>query len=152
MHLFLQLMLHMSKSVTRCINGEVVSESESDDPEEYLNVRSSQHINDAGKKIILKKRNAIKWQARRFRAKAIAERRFLSRKVSKRVSKIVRDCPNIGETIEAFVKDHSVGADAWCRTGVLTFDGNANLRGSFHYSNTFFTCSGSSSKIIGDSL
>ena len=80
--------------LARCINGEVVSESESDNPEEYLNVKNSQNINDAGKKIILKKRNAIKWRALRFHVKAIAER-FLSRKVSKRVSKIVRDCPNI---------------------------------------------------------
>ena len=54
----------------------MVSESESDDPEEYLNVKNNQNINDAGKKIILKKRNAIKRRAQRFRAKAIAERRF----------------------------------------------------------------------------
>ena len=89
----------------------MVSELESDDPEEYLNVKNSQNIDDAGKKIILKKWNAIKRQAQRFRAKAIAERRFLSCKVSKRVNKIVRDCPNnIGETIEALVKDQ-----CWCR-------------------------------------
>ena len=52
----------------------------------------------------------------------------MSRKVSKRTSKILRDCPNIGQAIESFVQDHSVGADAWRRTGVLTFDGNANLK------------------------
>ena len=119
--------------LARCINGEVVSESESEDPEEYLNLRNAQNINNAGKKIIMKKRGAIKWRARKFCAKAIAERRFLKRKVSKRVSKIVRDCANIGETIETFVKDHSVGADAWQRTGVLTFDGNANLKDKVTY-------------------
>ena len=29
--------------------------------------------------------------------------------------------------IEKFVSDHNVGADAWRRTGVLTFDGNSRL-------------------------
>ena len=58
----------------------------------------------------------------------------MSRKVSKRTSKIVKDCLKIGATIEAFVEDHSVGADAWRRTGVLTFDGNANLKNKVTYS------------------
>ena len=53
--------------------------------------------------------------------------------MSKRTSKILRDCPNIGQTIESFVEDHSVGADAWRRTGVLTFDGNANLKDKVTY-------------------
>lgn len=48
--------------------------------------------------------------------------------MSPRTSKILQDCPCIGEVIEDFVKDHNVGADAWRRTGVLTFDGNANLK------------------------
>ena len=55
--------------------------------------------------------------------------------MSNRVSKIIRDCPNIhvGEMIETFVKEHSVGTDAWQRTGVLTFDGNANLKDKVTY-------------------
>ena len=32
--------------------------------------------------------------------------------------------PNIGRDIEEFVRSRKVGADAWRRTGVLTFDGN----------------------------
>lgn len=80
-----------------------------------------------------KKRAAIKRRAVRLRAKTVAERRFLSHKLSSRTSKILNDCPNIGETIESFVQDHSVGADAWRRTGVLTFDGNANLKVKFTY-------------------
>lgn len=89
---------------------------------------------EARKKLVLKKRVAIRRRAKRLRAKAIAERRYLSRKVSKRTSEIVKDCPNIGATIEAFVEDHSVGADAWHRTGVLTFDSNANLKNKVTYS------------------
>ena len=42
--------------------------------------------------------------------KTLAERCFLSRKVSKRVSSILRDCPDIGEQIETFVKDCNVRA------------------------------------------
>ena len=57
----------------------------------------------------------------------MAEKRLLSRKVSKRVSSILRDCPDIGEHIETFVKDCNIGADSWRRTGILTFDGNTKL-------------------------
>ncbi len=35
--------------------------------------------------------------------------------------------------MEKFVEDHNVGADAWRRTGVLTFDGNANLKSKVTY-------------------
>lgn len=36
---------------------------------------------------------------------------------------ILTTCPDIGEQIEC-----NVGADAWRRTGVLTFDGNIKLK------------------------
>ena len=32
---------------------------------------------------------------------------------------------NVGKDIEGFVRSRKVGADAWRRTGALTFDGNA---------------------------
>ena len=48
-------------------------------------------------------------------------------------SKIIKDCPNIGNVIEKFLKEHNVGADAWRRTGMLTFDGNANLQDKVTY-------------------
>lgn len=57
----------------------------------------------------------------------------MSRKVSKRTSKIMQDCPTIGAEIESFVQDHNVGADAWHRTGVLTFDGNSKLGNKVTY-------------------
>ena len=47
--------------------------------------------------------------------------------MSNRTSKLLQDCPNIGAVIESFVQDNNVGADAWRRTGVLTFDGNTKL-------------------------
>lgn len=54
-----------------------------------------------------------------------AEQRLLKRKVPKAVSKVVQKSPNIGRDIEEFLRLRKVGADAWRRTGVLTFDGNA---------------------------
>lgn len=39
----------------------------------------------------------------------------------------MKDCPGIGKTIEEFVKDSGVGADAWRHTGILTFDGNRKV-------------------------
>ena len=119
--------------MARYINGEIVSESESDNPEEYIGVTNV--IGEAKTSLIVKKRAAIKRRARRMYTKTVTEKRFLSRKLSKRTSKIIRDCPNIGETIESFVEDHNVGADAWRRTGILTFDGNANLKVKVTYKN-----------------
>lgn len=48
---------------------------------------------------------------------------ILKRKVSKKVSRIVQQFPNIGKDIEQFVQSRRVGADAWRRTGVYTFCG-----------------------------
>ena len=49
------------------------------------------------------------------------------RMVSKRANRILQKFPDIGETIEKFVEECQVGADAWRRTGILTFDGNTKL-------------------------
>ena len=35
--------------------------------------------------------------------------------------------------MEAFVSEPSIGADAWCRTGVLTFDGNRRIKEKVTY-------------------
>jgi len=94
--------------MARSINGEIVSESESEDPEQYVGVKSV--TSEAGKTLVQKKRIAIKrWG--RLHPKAPAERR-LSWKVSKRTSKTLQDCPNIGKSIESFIQDHSMGVDA----------------------------------------
>ena len=100
-------------------NGDIVSESEQDDPDDYLKQDS--------KLALMKKIKYIRQKAQRDKAKAIAQRRFLMRKRSKKVSKILRDFPDIGKEIEQYVEQRSVGADAWRRTGVLTFDGNKRV-------------------------
>ena len=63
----------------------------------------------------------------------MVERRFLSRKVSKAVRGVLLECPNIGKDIETFVSERNVGADAWRRTGVLTFDGNRKIKEKVTY-------------------
>lgn len=82
-----------------------------------------QLLDETGKKAIEMKALSIHRKARAKANKIIAEKRLLKRKMGKRCSKILTEFPDIGQKMEAFVKDCSVGADAWRRTGVLTFDG-----------------------------
>ena len=63
--------------IARAVNGEVVSESESDSPEAYVGV--SDPLSTGGRQLIAKKRKMIKRRARRRRQKAIADQRFLAR-------------------------------------------------------------------------
>ena len=100
----------------RIINGEIVSDSDSE---------AKATVGQSVKDKVRAKRISLKRHAKRLATKLVAEGRFLQRK---RASKIIGDCPNIGSVIEEYVKDHNVGADAWRRTGILTFDGNANLK------------------------
>ena len=116
--------------VANAINGDVVTDSESDDPDSYIGLDPKTEL---GKMVIVKKRAAIKRRARKLRAKMIAEKHFLCNKTSKRVSKILQQCPDIGKVIETYVQDRNVGADAWRRTGVLTFDGNVHLKEKVTY-------------------
>ena len=99
-------------------NDAWVSESDSDtvDPDSVVTADLNEQV-----KI---QRQKIKRKEKRQLARLKAERRLLKRKVPKRVSQIVNKFPNIGKDIEEFVRSNKVGADAWRRTGVLTFDGN----------------------------
>lgn len=82
---------------------------------------------EAQSAIIQKIRN-LGLGAKRKAAKKIAEERFLRRRRGKNVSKILKECPDIGQTIENYVKSAGAGADSWRRTGVLTFDGNRKVQ------------------------
>ena len=118
--------MYEQDQIARIVNGEIVSESESDDPEKYVGLLNP--FSESAKSLVVKRRQQIRRRARRQKAKAVAERRFLSRKISKKGSRILKECPDVGKTIEAYVQDRNVGADAWRRTGVLTFDGNVKLK------------------------
>ena len=114
-----------AERTARVLNGCVVTESESDDPQ--LFARLHDPLSDSGRLIISKRQKAIRRRTRRLRAKVLAEQRFLSKKNTVSCSKILTECEGIGKVIEEFVSDHYVGADSWRRTGVLTFDGNKRL-------------------------
>ena len=107
------------------LSGETVSDSESDDADDYVGLATV--VSPHAKKLIEKKRKSLARRIRRTKAKAIANANFLSKKISKKVKNVVDKFPDIGKTIENFVQDCNVGADAW-RTGVLTFDGNRRVK------------------------
>ena len=87
--------------------------------------------NDQKKALLKKKIRAI---LRRDRMKLVAERHFLERKAAKKVRGILAQYPDIRKEIERYVEERSVGADAWRRTGVLTFDGNSSVKKKVTYS------------------
>ena len=67
----------------------------------------------------------------------IASNCILKRKIQKRTSRVIKEHPSIGKDIEGFVKSKKVGADAWRRTGVLTFDGVITRAKKVTYKNIF---------------
>ena len=85
------------------MSGEIVTDSESDDPSAYL-----KSVHD--EKLIAKKVAAIKRQVRRKRAKYISEQHFLRRKKSEHLNTIASKFPNIGQEIERYVESCCVGA------------------------------------------
>ena len=103
------------------LNGEIVSESESDSA-----VPATMQSPEV-KNLIAKKRKNVLRKFKRRKAREIAERRLLSRSVSRRRNTIIDRFPNIGSEIESFVRSCDIGADKWRRTGVLTFDGNVRV-------------------------
>ena len=96
-------------------NGNILSESESDNADDIQKIK------------------AIHRKSQREKAKAITENNFLNRKKSKKVKRFVTQFTDIGKTIENFVEQRSVGADAWRRIGVLTFDGNRPVKEKVTY-------------------
>ena len=113
-------------------NDNIVTDSEDEDLGEL--VRLSSLASKRAKEVIAQKRKGLVRHVKCQKAKALADRRFLSRTVSKKVKNIVDKFPDIGKSIEAFVEASNFGADAWRRTGVLTFDGNQRLKTKVTYS------------------
>lgn len=112
--------------VARMINGEVVTDSDSDKPDDFIGLHDV--LSESGANLIAKCRTTIIQRAQREKAKAIAETKCLSRKVPTRMSRILQECPDIGKTIEKFIEERQVGAHVWRCTGVLTFDDNTCVK------------------------
>lgn len=110
------------------LNGVIVSDSESEDPDAYLGL--SHLSSDRVRALIATKRQRIRNRGRYLKAKYIAQKKLLCRKTScsRSVSTILKKFPNIGDVMEEFVEERNIGADSWRRTGVLTFDGNTRVK------------------------
>ena len=107
-----------------------MTDSENEDPDQFLQLDlSSERAHD----IVARKVKVIRRRARYLKAKWLAEMNFLRRKTSQSVRGILKDHPDIGEVMEKFVNEWSIGADAWRRTRVLTFDGNTRVKGKVTY-------------------
>lgn len=94
----------------------MVNDSDSDDPDSFLAENSNEQVKLQRKK--------IKRKAKRCIARTKSEQRLLKRKLPKAVSSVLSKFPKIRNDMEVFVRSRRVGADAWRRTGVLTFDGS----------------------------
>ena len=103
---------------------EVVSDSESDDPEDWVHLRHSTAESKEMLEKIRKQRNIFLKRRKRLIAKEVTRRCLLRRKLPKRVSKTLLKYPHIGADIEAYARENRIGADSWRRTGVLSFTGN----------------------------
>ena len=91
------------------LNGEIVTDSDTEDCEQYVGLKSLQ--SEQAKAIIMRRRQQIGRRARYVKAKMLAERKFLACKQSTSVRGILKDFPNIGKKIEEFVQEKNVGAD-----------------------------------------
>ncbi|XP_072163624.1 uncharacterized protein [Diadema setosum] len=115
--------MELSHSTTASSERSTVhTDSESDDPDDYVGVSSvsTQKAKDKVRKLS----SIIFRRTQRSIAKKIAHSSLLKRRRPKAVSRILRKYPNIGKVMEEYVHANLVGADAWRRTGVYTFDGN----------------------------
>ena len=73
-----------AKRTAEMLNGDVVSDSESDSATEYINLKSLS--DERARRILSRKRKAIARRVRRLKSKAVAEKNFLGRKKNSRVS------------------------------------------------------------------
>ena len=98
------------------VNGLVITDLESEDSEEILHAAQ---VEEKKFELVKKQREILRRKMRRLLAKRIASARFLSKKVPKKVSGIVKKFSNIGKEIENFVQERNVGVDYWRRIGAF---------------------------------
>lgn len=105
-------------------DSEIVTDSESDNPEDWVSLRGKPLYSEEVKAKIKKQHAIFCRQKKRRVAKIVSSKCLLQRKTPPRVSKTVKKYPDIGKVIEDFARERRVGADSWRRTGLLTFSGN----------------------------
>ena len=93
-------------------NSSVLSESESDNPEDWVKLKSTTIQSPDLKAKIQKQTQILKKYKKRLVAKEVAHHCLLKRKVPSGVSRTLLKFPNIGRDIETFARDNTVGADS----------------------------------------
>ena len=110
------------EQIAGSVNGEIVSETESDNPMDY--VVSSETGSEARRALVEKKRRTIQRRCRRLRAKVLAQQRFLSCKVGKKISKILAEgnygeiCGRVNDRCRRYVKDRGTNIRWKCQLEV----------------------------------
>ena len=97
-----------------------------EDAESYIGLSSISSAKT--QRVLAKKRKPLARKVRREKAKALDSRKCFAHKVNKCMKTIVDKFPDIGQSIEEYVKECNVGADAWQRTGILIFHGNRRVK------------------------
>lgn len=69
-------------------------------------------------------------------AEEIAKTCIFKRRIPSSASRLQKKFPTIGKDMEEFVGSKKVGADAWRRTGLLTFDGERRRGKKVTYKST----------------
>jgi len=115
---------HLLLERERTAQEDIQSDSESDDPEQWINLKAHDLNSEKMREVVAQQRRNFKKRARRRYLKEVATRSLLKRKIPKWASKLLKKYPKLGKDIEEFVHENRVGADAWRRTGIATFDGN----------------------------
>ena len=105
-------------------NQDIQSDSDNDEDPDWSNVEISNVVEKELQEKVKREKVRIKRRAQRKASKEITERCILNKKVPPGVSRLLKQFPDIGKDVEEFVESKRVGADAWRRTGLLTFDGN----------------------------
>ena len=106
---------------------DVTSDSDSSEAEIWaMGVKSA--FDERGKLLIKNRRATMRRKTLRTIKKRLAEKRFLCRRRSTRIGKLLSQFPNVGKDIEDFVKECGARADAWRRTSALTLDGNRKVK------------------------
>lgn len=105
-------------------HAEVTTDSESDNPEDWVQLRQSQTMNRDMQGEVKEQRLVFKRYRRRLIAKEVDKRFLHRRRIPKRVSKTLQKYPKNRTDIEDYARENRIGADSWRRTGVRCFTGN----------------------------
>ena len=102
---------------------EIEADSDNDEDQHWEEVEITDVLGEETLRKIQSERLRIRRRAERRMAEEIAKTCILKRRIPPSASRLQKKFPTIGKDMEEFVESKKVGADAWRRTGLFTFDG-----------------------------